>query len=153
MLCGSRRMADCNASKSEAPILNDCLAINDCRLAAEIGGSADDSGIAVTPIMSVAAEHTRLTTLNHHLGAVAIVCDFMNPVLALWRLIDRGKLRLDKSEGWGYAHFGLTEVAPEMDAEALPLFPKRDDDGHGHHHQSLTTTWCPLINATKLTPR
>jgi hypothetical protein len=46
--------------------------------------------------VSIAGEDTRLAALNHHLRAVAIVFDFMNPVLALRRLIDRGsKLRLD----------------------------------------------------------
>jgi hypothetical protein len=27
--------------------------------------------------------------LDQHLGAIAIVFDFMNPVLALWRVIDQ----------------------------------------------------------------
>ena len=40
-----------------------------------------------------------LAALNHYLRAVAIVFDFMNPVLALWRLIDRGsKLGRDKGK-------------------------------------------------------
>ena len=59
-------------------------------------------GIAVAPIMSIAGEDTRLAALNHHLRAVAIVFDFVNPVLALGRLIDRGsKLWLDESEAGG----------------------------------------------------
>jgi hypothetical protein len=45
-------------------------------LAAEIYSGADDTGIAVAPIISVASEK------------VAIVIDFVNPVLAIWRLID-----------------------------------------------------------------
>jgi hypothetical protein len=37
--------------------------------------------------------------LDHHLRAIAVVFDFVNLVLALWRLIDRGsKLWLDESE-------------------------------------------------------
>jgi hypothetical protein len=55
-----------------------------------------------------------LAALNHYLRAVAIVFDFMNPVLALWRLIDRGrKLRFDESKsGVKYAeHGGGKQVA------------------------------------------
>ena len=65
----------------------------------ELGSGADDRGIAVAPIVSIAAKDARLAALNHHLRAVAIVFDFVNPVLPLWRLIDRGsKLWLDKPE-------------------------------------------------------
>jgi hypothetical protein len=39
----------------------------------------------------------KLFPLNHHLRAVAVVFDFVNPVLARWWLIDRGsKLRLNE---------------------------------------------------------
>jgi hypothetical protein len=39
----------------------------------------------------------RPATLKQHLVAIAIVFDFVNPVLPLWRLFDRGgKLRLDE---------------------------------------------------------
>jgi hypothetical protein len=49
--------------------------------------------------MSIPAKDMHLAALNHHLRAVAIVFDFVNPVLARWRLIDRGgKLRLDEPE-------------------------------------------------------
>ena len=60
------------------------------------------------PIMSVAAKDAHLDTLNHHLRAIAIVFDFMNPVLSFWRMIDRGsKLRLDKPEpGSDAEHWG-----------------------------------------------
>jgi hypothetical protein len=38
--------------------------------------------------------------LKQHLGAIAIVFDFVNPVIPLWWLIDRGsKLWLYESEG------------------------------------------------------
>ena len=55
--------------------------------------------------MSVAAKDTHLAALNHYLRAIAVVFDFMNPVLPLWRLIDRGsKLRLDEPKpGMEYA--------------------------------------------------
>ena len=69
-------------------VLDNGLAINDCRLAAEVGGGTDDRGIAVTPIISVASEDTGFSSLNQHLGAIAIVFDFMNPVLPLWRLFN-----------------------------------------------------------------
>src|SRR5262245_51675677 len=89
-------------------ILHYGFAINDCRFAAEVGSGANNRGIAGTPIMSIAAEHTRLTALNHQLRAVAIVLDFVNPVLPLWRLIDRGsKLWLDEPEFGGYARHGI----------------------------------------------
>jgi hypothetical protein len=50
-----------------------------------------------------------LPALNQHLAAIAIVFDFMNPVLPLGRVIDRGsKLGLDESEPGGYAkHWGF----------------------------------------------
>jgi hypothetical protein len=49
--------------------------------------------------MSIPAEDTHLAALDHHLGTVAIVFDFVNPVLAHWRLIDRGsKLWLGEPE-------------------------------------------------------
>jgi hypothetical protein len=49
--------------------------------------------------MSIPAKDTHLAALDHYLSAVAIVFDFVNPVLALWRLFDRGsKLRLDEPE-------------------------------------------------------
>jgi len=77
--------------------LDNGLTINDCRFAAETGSGTDDRGIAVAPIMSIPAKDTHLAALNHYLRAVAIVFDFVNPVLARWWLIDRGsKLRLNE---------------------------------------------------------
>jgi hypothetical protein len=40
--------------------------------------------------MSVPAKDMQLAALNHHLRAVTIVFDFVNPVLALRGLIDGG---------------------------------------------------------------
>jgi hypothetical protein len=78
-------------------ILDDSLTINDCRFAAETGSGTDDRGIAVAPIMSIPAKDTHLAALNHHLRAVAIVFDFVNLVLALWRFFNRGsKLWFDE---------------------------------------------------------
>jgi hypothetical protein len=56
--------------------------------------------------MSIPAKDTHLAAINHHLRAVAIVLDFVNPVLALRRLIDRGsKLGLDEPEARSYAEY------------------------------------------------
>ena len=69
-------------------VLDNGLSINDCRLAAEVGSGTDDRRVTVTPIISVASEDTGFSSLNQHLGAIAIVFDFMNPVLPLWRLFN-----------------------------------------------------------------
>src|SRR5262249_40691697 len=81
-------------------ILHSGFTVNDCRFAPEVGSGADNAGIAVTPIISIAAEHTRLAALDHHLRAVSIVLDFVNPVLPIWRL--RSKLWFDEPEFGGY---------------------------------------------------
>ena len=53
----------------------------------------------VSPIVSIAREDAPLFLLKQHLAAIAIVFDFMNPVLPLWRLVDRGsELGLDEPE-------------------------------------------------------
>jgi hypothetical protein len=81
-----------------------------------------------------------LAALNHYLRAVAIVFDFMNPVLALWRLIDRGsKLWLDEPEARNYAkHRAVLRLVDNRQrkkprrwiARASSLFHKRrDGDG------------------------
>ena len=45
-----------------------------------------------------------MPALKQHLTAIAILFDFVNPVLALWRLIDRGsELGLDEPELISYA--------------------------------------------------
>jgi hypothetical protein len=94
--------------RSAVAVLDNGLSINDCRLAGKLGGGSNDRGISVAPIMTIAAKDAHLTALDHNLRAVAVVFDFMNPVLPLWRLIDRGsKLRLDEpksgsdAEHWG----------------------------------------------------
>ena len=99
-------------------VLDNGLTINDCRLAAEVGSGTDDRGITVTPIISIASEDTGFSSLNQHLGAITIVFDFVNPVLALWWLINQGgKLGLDKPEPCRKHYFvlfgSLTEEAPD----------------------------------------
>ena len=77
----------------------------------ETSSRADDAGIAVAPIISIPAKDTHLAALNHHLKTVAIVFDFVNPVLALRRLIDRGsKLWLHESEAGSYAKHWLAHL-------------------------------------------
>ena len=71
-------------------VLDNGLTINDCRLAAEVGSGTDDRGIPVTPIISIASEDTGFSSLNQHLGAIAIVFDFVDPVLALSALETSG---------------------------------------------------------------
>ena len=75
----------------------------DTKPGAEVAAFAEHiSGAACWPASSV--RDTHLPSLNHHLRTVAVVFNFVNPVLALWRLIDRGsKLRLDKPEPCHYA--------------------------------------------------
>jgi hypothetical protein len=83
-------------------VLYDGFTINDRGLAAEIGSSANNAGIAVGPVKSVAGEDPTLTALDHHERAVSIMFDLMNPMPPLRRLIDqRGKLRLDEPERCG----------------------------------------------------
>ena len=75
--------------------------------------------------MSIPAKDTHLAAINHHLRAVAIVFDFVNPVLAFWRLIDRGsKLRLDEPEAGSYAKHLLKEEARTVMPGLLPLVQK-----------------------------
>ena len=59
----------------------------------------------VAPIVSIAGEDARLSALRQHLAAIAIMFDFVNLVLAFWRLIDRGrKLRRDKAQAGNAGH-------------------------------------------------
>ena len=117
-------------------VLDNGLTINDCRLAAEVGSGTDDRWITVAPIISVAGEDTGFPSLNQHLGAIAIVFDFVNPVLALWRLIDqRRKLWLDKPEPCRKHYFvlfgSLTEEAPDGGCQGFfrSFEMERRDDG------------------------
>jgi hypothetical protein len=64
-----------------------------------VGSGTDNRGLAVAPIVSIAGEDTRLALLKQYLAAIAVMFDFVNPVLAFGRLIDRGsKLGLDKAK-------------------------------------------------------
>ena len=132
MLCGCHRIADCSASKigSTVAILDDCLAINDCCLAWEVGGGANDGLITLAPIKPISVKDPRSTTLHDYNAAVAIMFDFMTPVIALWGLIDQGrKLRLDEPEsGMEYAKHGLGRLirrSPDGFARASSALEER----------------------------
>ncbi len=106
MLWGRCRMAELSdfEVRSAVAVLDNGLTIDDCRLAFEARGSADDRGITVAPIKSIAGEDPRSPALNQHLAAIAVVFDFVNPVLPLRRLIDGGsELGLDEPELISYA--------------------------------------------------
>jgi hypothetical protein len=96
--------AQCLKVRNTVTVLDNGLTINNCGLAAEIGSGTDDGGETVSPIVSIPAKDTHLAAIKHHLRAITIVFDFVNPVLALRRLIDRGsKLWLDELEAGSYA--------------------------------------------------
>ena len=68
-----------------------------CGSTGEIRTGANDAWIAVAPVMAVSSKDSRRFLLDHKLGAVSIVLDFVNPVFALGWLINRGrKLWLDE---------------------------------------------------------
>jgi hypothetical protein len=93
----------CLEVRNVVAILHNGLAIDNCRLAAKADSGADDGGIAVAPIKSVARQHTRFAALKQYLAAISVILNFVNPVLALWRLIDRRrKLGLNEFEPFSY---------------------------------------------------
>ena len=68
----------------------DGLAIEDRCLATEVGSCVYDRGIALAPIVSIASENPRRSLLKQYLASIAVVFEFVNPVIPLWRPIDRG---------------------------------------------------------------
>ena len=134
-------------------VLDDGLAINDCRLAAEVGGGTDDGRIAVAPIVPIAGEDTGFSSLNQH--SIAIVFDFVNPVLALWWLLNQGgKLWLDKPEPCRKHYFctcldRLQKKPRTVSARASSALKEvRHDNGWRPSPPPKTTTRCGLINPT-----
>jgi hypothetical protein len=115
---------ECLEVRNTVAILDNGLTIDNCRLAFEVRCRANERWITVGPIKSIASEDPRLPALNQHLAAVAIVFDFMNPVLPLWRLIDEGwKLWLDESEPGGYTkHWGFAGVFEPGTADRGTVF-------------------------------
>ena len=117
--------------RNAVAVLHNGFTIDNRRLAAQAGSGMDDRGIAIAPIVSVAGQHPYLSSLKQHLAAIAVVLDFMNPVLAVWWLIDRGsKLRRDKGKAGnaGHAYLSSKRVGNcESDGrwqEVLPGLPR-----------------------------
>ena len=67
-------------SQKRRSILDNCLTINNGRLAGKVG-SGLDMRVAVAPIMAVAGEYARLPPVEQHLAAITVVFDFVNSVL------------------------------------------------------------------------
>jgi hypothetical protein len=82
--------AECLEVGNTVTILHNGLTIDYCRFAGEVGGGSYERWIAVAPIVSITGEYAGLSSLDHDLAAIAIMLDFVNPVFALWRLIDGG---------------------------------------------------------------
>jgi len=74
-----------------------------------------------------ARKDTRSSSLKHHLGAIAIVFDFMNPVLPLWRLIDRGS-KLGLAVNNLFDNHSITGISPGIKStSAVPFAPSGGD--------------------------
>jgi hypothetical protein len=63
-------------------------AIKDCCSTGVLDRRSNDAGITVAPIVPVAGIGTRLTTLEHKHGPIAVMLDLMNPVSAFGRLVN-----------------------------------------------------------------
>ena len=101
----------------------DGLAIEDRCVATEVGSRVYDRGIALAPIVSIASENPRRSLLKQYLASIAVVFEFVNPVIPLWRLIDRGsKLGFDEPKACGYGRHGdfvAAELSVRKEAVAL----------------------------------
>jgi hypothetical protein len=72
------------------------------------GSMRPERGIAVRPIISVASEDASLPSRKQHLAAIAVIFDFVNPVIPLRGLIDeRCELRLDEYNARHAAYLGM----------------------------------------------
>jgi hypothetical protein len=93
--------------------------------------------------MSIPAKDTHLVALNHHLRAVAIVFDFVNPVLARWRLLDRRS-----NCGWMNLRREFTRnIEPVALVKEKAIFKSEDVDGIGSG-LSEQLYWHAVINVT-----
>src|SRR5262245_66387137 len=91
----------------------------------------DDRGMAVAPIISVARYYTGAPRLKQHLAAIAVMFEFVNPLLAVGRLIHRrSELGHDEAKrrrnaghtrylGGGEGNWSLTKRASAL---GLPLW-------------------------------
>jgi hypothetical protein len=93
--------------------------------------------------MTIARKHPRFIPLDHDLRAVSIMFDFMNPVLARWRLIDQGsKLRLDNLR-----RVATRNIEPVALAKEKAICKSEDVDGIGSG-LSEQLYWHVVINVT-----
>jgi hypothetical protein len=83
---------------------------------------------ALGPIVPIWSEHAHIPALKHHLAAIAVVFESVTPVLALWRLIDRGsELGRNKAKGHGGHATNLAwplEIASQVEATMRLMFYK-----------------------------
>jgi len=78
-------------------ILNNDLAVYDCRAALKPGCRLRYAEVALSPIESVAGISACFAALDDQESAVAVVLDFMYPAYARRRMIDCGcELRLNE---------------------------------------------------------
>ena len=78
-------------------ILNNDLAVYDCRAALKPGCRLRYAEVALSPIESVAGISACFAALDDQESAVAVVLDFMYPACARRRMIDCGcELRLNE---------------------------------------------------------
>lgn len=80
-------------------VLNDDLAIKDCRSALKIGGSLNHTRITFAPIEAIAGIGAGLTSLDNKERAVSVMLDLVNPTTPQRRLFDEGsELRFDEAK-------------------------------------------------------
>jgi hypothetical protein len=85
--------------------LDDRLTVDDRCLATDVGSRANDRRIVLAPIKSIAGKYAGSPPLKQDLAAIAVLFEFVNPVLPLWWLIDgESELRLDEPEPICYAN-------------------------------------------------
>jgi hypothetical protein len=67
-------------------VLNDDLAIHECRSAAELAAGLDHPMILVAPVEAAAGEGSGVLARHADERAEAVVLDLVNPAAACWRL-------------------------------------------------------------------
>ena len=63
-------------------VLDHHLAIQHGGVAGQLATSLDNPAIGARPVIAVAGEGADLAAVNDHQGAIAIMLDFVNPVLS-----------------------------------------------------------------------
>ena len=101
MRCGALWMVERRASKvgDAVLVLDDNLAIDQRRSAAELGRRLDHPAIWSGPVPAVSGEGPDLAAIDDDQGPVAVILDFVNPASTRWRLWERGRdFELDEAE-------------------------------------------------------